>query len=87
MDKSELGAVKARTAVIIATKNRPQEVSNLLDALAVQTVLPDVIVVSACDSNDIKHSRSDTLTVQTVFGAAGLAAQRNRALAVILRKM
>ncbi len=69
-----------RTAVIIATKNRPQEVSNLLDLLALQTVLPDVVIISASDPSDIKRNDHATLNVQTVFGPPGLTAQRNRAL-------
>lgn len=74
-----------RTAVIIATKERPQSVSNLLDALARQTVHPDVIVVSACDPSDIDTSSVvSTKNIQVLFGSAGLTAQRNRALSLVL---
>jgi glycosyltransferase involved in cell wall biosynthesis len=75
-----------KTAVIIATKDRPQEVSALLDTLALQTVLPDVIVVSACDRNDIEQSIVDEKRVHVLFGSPGLAAQRNRALSLIQGK-
>jgi glycosyltransferase involved in cell wall biosynthesis len=74
------------TAVIIATKDRPQEVSNLIDELALQTVLPDVIVVSACDRSDIAQSVYAAKNVQVLFGQPGLTAQRNRALSLVQKK-
>jgi glycosyltransferase involved in cell wall biosynthesis len=74
------------TAVVIATKNRPQEVSNLLDVLALQTVLPDVVIVSASDPSDIKQNDCAALNIQTVFGPPGLTAQRNRALSLVRDK-
>ena len=74
------------TAVIIATKDRPQEVKKLLDVLALQTVLPDVIVVSACDSSDIERSSVTAENVQVLYGPPGLTAQRNRALSVVRGK-
>jgi glycosyltransferase involved in cell wall biosynthesis len=71
-----------RTAVIIATKGRPREVSKLLDILTLQTVRPDLIVVSACDARDI--AQDDVMkNVQVLFGSPGLPAQRNRALAAV----
>ena len=72
-----------RTVVIIATKGRPQEVSALLSTLERQTVRPDMIVVSACDHDDVDQSVADEKGVQVLFGPPGLAAQRNRALALV----
>jgi GT2 family glycosyltransferase len=74
------------TVVIIATKNRPQELSNLLDALALQTVPPDMIVVSACDHNDIAQGRAVAKNVEVLFGPPGSSAQRNRALSLVRDK-
>jgi GT2 family glycosyltransferase len=74
------------TAVIIATKGRPRETANLLETLALQTVLPDVIVVSACDSSDIDQCNVPEKNVQVLFGPPGLAAQRNRALSLLQGK-
>jgi glycosyltransferase involved in cell wall biosynthesis len=71
------------TAVIIATKGRPQEVSNLLDTLTQQTVRPDIIVVSACDRSDLMPSSVGAKNVEVLFGPPGLAAQRNRALSSV----
>jgi hypothetical protein len=69
-----------RTAVIVATKDRPLEIANLLDALAAQTVAPDQIFVSACDPKDITGSLTVGDNVKTLFGAPGSSVQRNRAL-------
>lgn len=75
--------MRARTAVIIATRGRPQDVSNLLSALGHQTVLPDVIVVSACDHSDIEQNKIAAENVEVLFGLPGLPAQRNRALSSV----
>jgi len=75
-----------RTAVIIATKGRPQEVSNLLGALEHQTALADLIIVSACDPTDIAQGRALPANVEVIYGPAGLPAQRNRALALLRGK-
>lgn len=72
--------------VIIATKGRPQEVSNLLDTLALQTVLPDMIVVSACDPSDIAPSSVIAKNVEIIFGPPGSSVQRNRALSLVSGK-
>src|SRR5689334_16690828 len=71
------------TVVIIATKNRPKEVRNLLDLLAMQTVPPDMIIVSACDESDIDRSCIPASNLTVLFGPPGLTAQRNRALSHI----
>jgi glycosyltransferase involved in cell wall biosynthesis len=75
-----------KTAVIIATKGRPQEVSNLLDTLALQTVPPDMIIVSACDRSDVAQSNVAAKNVAVLFGPPGLPAQRNRALSSVRGK-
>jgi glycosyltransferase involved in cell wall biosynthesis len=72
-----------RTVVIIATKGRPEEVSKLLDALAGQTVLPDRIVVSACDPGDVSQGSAIKENMEVLFGPPGLPAQRNRALSLV----
>jgi hypothetical protein len=74
------------TVVIIATKGRPQEVSNLLDTLTLQTVVPDLVVVSACDPTDIAQGAVVAKNVEVLFGPPGLPAQRNRALSSVRGK-
>lgn len=70
-----------KTVVIIATKGRPQEVSNLVDALARQTVLPEKIVISACDQTDVAPIRASG-NFEIVFGSPGSSVQRNRGLSL-----
>ena len=83
MKIGEPNPMSLRTAVIIATKGRPQEVSVLLETLDLQTVLPDVIVVSTCDASDIEQNIVGKRNLHILFGPAGLPAQRNRALSLI----
>jgi glycosyltransferase involved in cell wall biosynthesis len=78
--------MKFFTAVIVATKGRPEEVSRLLETLTQQTAPPDTIIVSACDPSDIGQSNVDAQKVQVLFGSPGLPAQRNRALTAVRGK-
>jgi|SRR5579872_160493 glycosyltransferase involved in cell wall biosynthesis len=71
------------TAVIIATRQRPRELSNLLRALTLQTVRPDKIVVSACDRSDVEPDVIEERAAHLLIGTPGLTAQRNRALALV----
>src|SRR5579872_4593734 len=71
------------TAVIIATRQRPREVSNLLRALELQTVQPNIVVVSACDESDIEQGVIEENALRVLTGPPGLAAQRNRALSFV----
>jgi hypothetical protein len=74
-----------KTVAIIATKGRPQEVSNLIGALGRQTILPSKIIVSACDQSDTaKIAAVDNLEV--VFGSPGSSVQRNRGLSLVRGK-
>lgn len=73
-------------AVIIATKGRPKAVSNILETLAQQTVLPDLVVVSASDPSDIKQNAGHELNVETIFAPLGLTTQRNHALCLVQGK-
>ena len=83
--KSDLGILMdLKAAVIIATKSRPQEVSNLIDTLALQTSPPDMIIVSACDRSDIADAPNN---VDLIFGPPGSSAQRNRALSLVRGKV
>jgi glycosyltransferase involved in cell wall biosynthesis/GT2 family glycosyltransferase len=68
-------------AVVIATRGRPAVVSATVRHLfATQTVQPDTLLVSCVDPSDVGDLVSDP-KVTIVTGKAGLAAQRNRALA------
>ena len=75
--------MKASTAVIVATRNRPKVVSNLVGALKQQTTSPDIIIISACDPSDVEEQILRDDNIQKLFGPPGLTAQRNRALSRI----
>jgi glycosyltransferase involved in cell wall biosynthesis len=72
-----------RIAVIIATKDRPQLLSNLLEVLSRQTVRPDTVIVSACNPDDVEASAIEAGNTRILFGLPGLPAQRNRALSSV----
>jgi glycosyltransferase involved in cell wall biosynthesis len=74
-----------KTVVIIATKGRPQEVSNLIGALGRQSVRPDKIVVSACEPSDTAQIAADD-NLKIVFGSPGSSVQRNRGLSLVRGK-
>ena len=78
--------MKPHTAVIVATRGRPQDVSNLLSALGQQTILADTVIVSACDHSDIEQNKIAAEKIEVLFGPPGLAAQRNRALSSVRGK-
>jgi GT2 family glycosyltransferase len=71
--------------VIIATKGRPLVLKSLLDTLALQTVQPDIIAISACEASDVPDGHL-ARNVEVILGAPGLPAQRNRALASVRGK-
>jgi glycosyltransferase involved in cell wall biosynthesis len=75
-----------RTAVIIATKDRPKEIASLLDTLARQSVAPDEIIVSACNPEDVPVGHVFGDNVEVLFGSAGSSAQRNRGLSRVRGK-
>jgi glycosyltransferase involved in cell wall biosynthesis len=68
-------------AVAIATKGRPSDLGHLLRILRRQTVLPDRIIISACDLKDINEDDRGNPGIEIVLGSVGLCAQRNRVLA------
>lgn len=70
-----------RIAAVIATRGRPEVVTEtVLHLLAQQTLKPDSVIVSCMDAADAGglHGRNDILVLT---GPAGLTAQRNTALA------
>jgi GT2 family glycosyltransferase len=70
----------ARTAVVIATKGRPQAISQLLRLLERQSLPPSKVLLSATDRSDVEIERLASLDVECIFGTAGSCVQRNRAL-------
>lgn len=71
---------RLRVAVIIATKGRPSATSWVIQLLARQTVVPDLVIFSASQEDDVGDHACDSLPIYLMFGSPGLPAQRNRAL-------
>jgi glycosyltransferase involved in cell wall biosynthesis len=73
-------ALPIRVAVILATKGRPQAITELIGLLENQSLVPVMIVISATSGTDIGVPPATHLNVEYIFGPAGIAAQRNRGL-------
>lgn len=73
-----------RLVVVVATLGRRAQLARLLRFLTRQTRLPDAVVVSAPDVSHVELPDDLPFPVKTVFGPAGLAMQRNRALDMVL---
>ncbi|MFC4902285.1 glycosyltransferase family 2 protein [Kocuria oceani] len=71
----------AKIAVIVATVNRVDHLSNLIDNLSEQSVRPSRVIVSAPTTEDLSQN-IDTYVgwIEIVIGAKGASAQRNAAL-------
>jgi GT2 family glycosyltransferase len=69
-----------RIGIIVATKGRPQAVTELLRFLEEQTLAPSLVLVSATCAEDIEATHESPLTLRYMFGEAGSSCQRNRAL-------
>ena len=72
----------ASVAVIVASRGRPTELTELLAALRLQTVAPRQVILSLTQDADrpeviTRQSEDDILVV---IGAPGLCAQRNRGM-------
>jgi glycosyltransferase involved in cell wall biosynthesis len=72
-----------RLVVIIATANRKSLLLRALTHLDAQTKPPAEVVVSAPDESHVGRYQAIRYAIRYVFGAQGLAAQRNRALEAI----
>lgn len=70
----------ARTAVVVATKGRPQALQRVLLLLERQTVVPSIVVVSATEEADVGTRPQGPMTIDVILGSAGTSIQRNRAL-------
>ena len=68
-----------KIAVVVASKGRPREVVQLLQALACQSLKPAQIIVSGVTAADTEGVVAFP-DVAVVHGSAGLCAQRNRGI-------
>ena len=69
-----------RTAVVVATKGRPQAVNRLLQVLEQQTLPPSLVIISATELADVGPQLNTWLNVDVILGSPGTSIQRNRAL-------
>jgi GT2 family glycosyltransferase len=69
-----------RTAVVVATKGRPQALQRLLRLLEQQTLPPSLVVVSATEEADVGTKLDTWMNVDVMLGSPGTSIQRNRAL-------
>jgi hypothetical protein len=69
-----------RTAVVVATKGRPQALQRLLRVLERQTLPPSLVVVSATEDADLGKHLDTCMPIDVIMGSPGLTIQRNRAL-------
>jgi GT2 family glycosyltransferase len=72
--------------VIIPTIGRKAVLNRLLGHLEHQERLPDEVVISAPDENDVEPYQPTNYKIRHIFGSRGLCAQRNRAMEYALRK-
>ena len=69
-----------KLVVVIPTFGRREQVARLVDFLALQTRLPDAVIVSAPDAGHVAWPGTSPFPARAVFGPRGLCAQRNAAL-------
>jgi GT2 family glycosyltransferase len=69
-----------RTAVVVATKGRPQAVQRLLQVLEQQTLPPSHLVISATEIAEVGTELNTWMNVDVILGSPGTSIQRNRAL-------
>jgi GT2 family glycosyltransferase len=69
-----------RSAVVVATKGRPQAIGRLLQVLEQQTASPAAVVISATENSDVGTLPAVSSHVDVIFGSPGTSVQRNRAL-------
>ena len=70
-----------RVSVVVASVGRPEEVGQLLQALARQTKKPEAIILSVSGESDVPANLA--AGVKIVTGTSGLPAQRNRGLELV----
>lgn len=74
---------ECRVSVLIASKGRPEELSDLIEQLDRQSQKPHSVVVSVTGPKDLPEINLPG-EVAIVTGSAGLCAQRNRAIDLIV---
>lgn len=71
-----------KVAVVVASLGRPDDLSALLYSISIQTRQPDVVAFSVVTTQDLPDNLDPS--VKVLFGHRGAAAQRNRAVEMLV---
>jgi GT2 family glycosyltransferase len=80
---SETFEIRSGIVVIVASLGRAEALQHLLSRLALQTLLPDEIILSLESENDRPCDWDPTLSVRIIYGPRGSSVQRNRAIDLV----
>lgn len=75
-----MSAAPLRLAIVIASLGRAEVLRQIVDRLALQSRLADIVVVSAVTPDDTTGLDQSPVAVEILYGPKGSCAQRNRAL-------
>ena len=73
-----------KLGLVIASHGRPDILRQVLMNLVSQPRIPDSVVISAVDPEDIPEISPSIANVRKVFGNAGLTCQRNRGMSYLI---
>jgi GT2 family glycosyltransferase len=76
--------IQMKLGLVIASHGRPDILHQVLVNLLSQSRIPDDIVISAVNPEDVPEVGQSTVKVQSLFGSAGLTRQRNRGMSCLL---
>lgn len=73
-----------KLGLVIASHGRPDILQQVLVNLLSQRRVPDDLVISAVDREDVPEIAQSTAKLKNIFGSAGLTRQRNRGMSCLL---
>jgi GT2 family glycosyltransferase len=75
-----------KLGLVIASHGRADILRRTLDNLLSQSRIPDDVIISAVDPEDVPKACQGVPGIQSIFGGAGLTRQRNRGMSPLLDK-
>src|SRR5580700_11177835 len=72
--------MQMKLGLVIASRGRPDILQRVLVNVLSQPRIPDDIVMSAVDPEDVPEVGQSAAKVQSIFGRAGSSCQRNRGM-------
>jgi GT2 family glycosyltransferase len=76
-----------RIGLVVATHGRPKLVQQYLSTVARQVRLPDEVVLSVANDDDLASDYPKNLNLRVVYSSPGLCAQRNKGLEAVKEKV